>query len=79
MEKNEIKIERQPKQQGCMCVRKCLRACVYVNVVTCPEILLDRADRVFCMNNNNNNSNSNMSWAESTLESRAAVSERKVS
>ena len=29
--------------------------CVYVNVVACLEILLDGADRVFCINNNNNN------------------------
>ena len=33
--------------------------CVYVNVVACSEILLDRADRVFCINNNNNNNNNN--------------------
>ena len=33
--------------------------CVYVNVVACSEILLDRADRVFCINSNNNNNNNN--------------------
>ena len=30
-------------------MRMCV--CVYVNVVACSEILLDRADRVFCINN----------------------------
>ena len=35
----------------CVCV--CVYVCVYVNVVACSEILLDRADRVFCINKNN--------------------------
>ena len=33
--------------------------CVYVNVVACSEILLDRADRVFCINNDNDDNNNN--------------------